>query len=180
MSEKKKETEELDLDLGDLEEILELTDVVEVGPKYKREEVQLEAQELRQEKEPALELEEIRLGEEEVEEDLEIRPPELGVSPEPETQMELKEIETPIQEEKEEPLFVIKEDIPLLKEELPVKEELTPETALRPMDQAALEEMIRDTVEKAVTKATKEVMLEVAERVIREAIEDLRKAIKEA
>lgn len=181
MADEKKAVEDLELDLEEFEDVLELTDVVEIGEKYRKEEPEIAQQALFEtsdaQKEPEVDLA--------IETESGPKAEALGKGGEEGFQIELTEVQEKAEpapeieefgEPKDKPLF---EEAPLV---TPLEASLKPQEAVQaiPIDQKVLEEMIRDTVEKAVEKAVREAMLEVAERLIGEAIEGLRKAIGEA
>ncbi|MFN3535100.1 MAG: hypothetical protein ACK4WB_06910 [Desulfatiglandales bacterium] len=170
MDKKEDKLESMDLDLEEISEILELEDVVELGPDYQGQEGAVSQMAPKETEEPLFQLEEERPV---------IGGLELGVE---DTQKE-PPIETPSTEFEEAKVEEIPgalradREFPAPSEELAFEPAMAQKTSL--FDQDAFQEMVRESIERAVEKAAREVMLEVAERLIGKAIESLKSALKE-
>jgi hypothetical protein len=166
--------EELELEKEETPYVLELTDLVEVGPGY---EIPKEDASAKKEVEEVTKLTDIEPLEED---ELSLEQEEIKVShvlgkEEALEPMGPGEIEIPssVSDGRQEiPEPVVPEEIPLasLSGEAATKVETS-------LDMAGLESLISQVVQRAVEKATKEAMVEVAERVIGEAIERLRESM---
>lgn len=170
--------ENLDLEKDETPYVLELTDLIEVGPGY---EVPKEEKTLEFEREGDTKPTDI----EKLEEELSLEQEELKVfevseeKKSPEQQGPEEEIVIPVAT-----IEVPKEVTePFVKEEL--KEDVLRTSATSeistgvqaPLDMERLESLISEVVNRAVEKATKEAMLEIAERLIGEAIERLKESM---
>ncbi len=171
MDKKEDKLESMDLDLEEISEILELEDVVEVGPDYQGQEGAVSQMAPKETEEPLFQLEEEKPV---------IGGLELGVE---DTQKQFP-IETPSKEFEEARVEEMPKELradgafPTPSEGLIFEPDMAPK--ISPFDQDAFQEMVRESIERAVEKAAREVMLEVAERLIGKAIESLKTALKES